>query len=131
MAYITGQRRIPAEWLINLLLSSIPRSITAWSGLYDPVAGGIARNAPSHMKATFFGYLPHSPTLLCPPAPGTKYLNEVFVVTREVKDKITDEIVTMADYSELGLLLITVLPITLVVPVWPLCSFSSRFRTND
>ena len=31
---------------------------------------------------------------------GTKYLNEIFTVTREVKDKVSGEIQTTADYSE-------------------------------
>ena len=98
-----------------------------------PLLAWIARNAPSHMKATFFAVFASFTNLaLSASALGTKYLNEVFVVTREVKDKITGKIVTMADYSELGLLLITVLLITLVVPVGTVMFIQqSRFRTSD
>ena len=98
-----------------------------------PLLAWIARNAPSHMKATFFAVFASFTNLaLSASALGTKYLNQFFVVTREVKDKITGEIVTMADYSELGLLLITVLLITLVVPVGAVMFIQqSRFRTSD
>ena len=46
-----------------------------------------------------------------------KYLNEIFTVTREVKDKVSGEIQSSADYSELGILLITVLLLTLILPI--------------
>ena len=48
---------------------------------------------------------------------GTKYLNEIFTITREVKDKVSNAILTTADYSELGLLLITVILLTLLIPI--------------
>ncbi|MEL0062391.1 MAG: hypothetical protein VW801_02630, partial [Candidatus Puniceispirillum sp.] len=98
-----------------------------------PLLAWIARNAPPHMKATFFAVFASFTNLaLSASALGTKYLNQVFLVTREVKDKITGEIVTMADYSELGLLLITVLLITLIVPVGAVMFIQqSRFRTSD
>ena len=98
-----------------------------------PLLAWIARNAPPHMKATFFAVFASFTNLaLSASALGTKYLNQVFVVTREVKDKITGDIVTMADYSELGLLLITVLLITLIVPVGAVMFIQqSRFRTSD
>ena len=47
---------------------------------------------------------------------GTKYLNQIFVITREVKSK-TGEITIQADYSELGILLLTVLLLTLTLPI--------------
>ena len=34
---------------------------------------------------------------------GTKYLNELFVVTREVRDPVTNAIQTPDDYSQLGM----------------------------
>ena len=46
----------------------------------------------------------------------TKYLNQIYEVTREVKDKVTDEILSIADYSDLGILLIVVTLLTLLVP---------------
>ena len=42
----------------------------------------------------------------------TKYLNEIFVVTREVKDKINDKTLINSDYSELGILIFIVFIIT-------------------
>jgi hypothetical protein len=61
-----------------------------------------------------------------------KYLNELLIVTRAVKDKVTDVIVSTADYSELGILLIIVTLLTLCTPiaaVWLVQK--SRFRTNE
>ena len=98
-----------------------------------PLLAWIARNAPVHMKATFFAVFASFTNLaLSASALGTKYLNEAFVVTREVKDKLSDAIVTTADYSELGMLLITVLLITLVVPIGMVIIVqNSRFKTID
>jgi hypothetical protein len=85
------------------------------------------------MKATFFAVFASFTNLaLSASALGTKYLNEAFVVTREVTDKLSDAIVTTADYSELGMLLITVLLITLVVPIsMVIIVQNSRFKTID
>ena len=98
-----------------------------------PLLAWIARNAPVHMKATFFAVFASFTNLaLSASALGTKYLNEVFVVTREVKDKVSDAIVTTADYSELGMLLITILLITLVMPIGMVIIIqNSRFKTAD
>jgi len=98
-----------------------------------PLLAWIARNAPVHMKATFFAVFASFTNLaLSASALGTKYLNEVFVVTREVKDKVSDAIVTTADYSELGMLLITILLITLVMPIGMVTIIqNSRFKTAD
>ena len=98
-----------------------------------PLLAWIARNAPVHMKATFFAVFASFTNLaLSASALCTKYLNEVFVVTREVKDKVSDAIVTTADYSELGMLLITILLITLVIPIGMVIIIqNSRFKTAD
>ena len=98
-----------------------------------PLLAWIARNAPVHMKATFFAVFASFTNLaLSASALGTKYLNEVFVVTREVKDKVSDAIVTTADYSELGMLLITILLITFVMPIGMVIIIqNSRFKTAD
>ncbi|MEP1498139.1 MAG: hypothetical protein ABJK50_21840, partial [Pseudophaeobacter sp.] len=47
---------------------------------------------------------------------GTKYLNQVFVVTREVSSA-EGQIITPADYSSLGALLITVALLKLAIPL--------------
>ena len=98
-----------------------------------PLLAWIARNAPVHMKATFFAVFASFTNLaLSASALGTKYLNEAFVVTREVKDKVSDAIVTTADYSELGMLLITILLVTLVMPIGMVIIIqNSRFKTAD
>ena len=73
-----------------------------------PILAWIAQSAPSHLKATFFAVLASFTNLaLSASNLGTKYLNQIFVVTREVKSK-SGEVTTQADYSELGILLTTV-----------------------
>ena len=82
-----------------------------------PLLAWIAKNAPNHLKATFFAVFASFTNLaLSASALGTKYLNEIFIVTREVKDKVTNEIQSNADYSELGILLIvtTILILSLI-----------------
>ncbi len=48
---------------------------------------------------------------------GIKYLNQVYSVTREVKDRANNVIRVPADYSELGLLMWSALLLGLVVPI--------------
>jgi hypothetical protein len=48
---------------------------------------------------------------------ATKYLNQIFLVTREVRDRVTGTIEVPADYSELGPLLITVAVTSVVLPL--------------
>ena len=98
-----------------------------------PLLAWIAKNAPENMKATFFAVFASFTNLaLSASALGTKYLNQAFIVTRQVKDKITNEIVTTADYSELGLLLITVTGIALILPIGTVIIVQhSRFSTNE
>jgi len=98
-----------------------------------PLLAWIAKNAPDNMKATFFAVFASFTNLaLSASSLGTKYLNQIFVVTREVKDKVTNQIVTTADYSELGILIITVALITFAVPVGAVIIVqNSRLRTDD
>ena len=98
-----------------------------------PLLAWIAKNAPAHLKATFFAIFASFTNLaLSANALGTKYLNEIFIITRAVKDKVTDAILSTADYSELGILLIIVTLLTLCTPiiaVWLIQK--SRFKTNE
>jgi len=98
-----------------------------------PLLAWIAKNAPRHLKATFFAIFASFTNLaLSANALGTKYLNEIFTITREVKDKVTNAIVGSADYSELGILLIAVTLLTLLIPiiaVWIIQN--SKFKTNE
>ncbi len=98
-----------------------------------PLLAWIAKNAPDNMKASFFAVFASFTNLaLSASSLGTKYLNQIFVVTREVKDKVTNQIVTTADYSELGILIITVALITFAVPVGAVIIVqNSRLRTDD
>ncbi|CUH87397.1 folate/biopterin transporter [Phaeobacter sp. CECT 5382] len=81
-----------------------------------PMLAWIARNAPSNLKATFFAVMASFTNLaLSASSLGTKYLNQFFVVTREVTDE-SGVIVTPEDYSALGALLITVAVLKLAMP---------------
>ena len=98
-----------------------------------PLLAWIAKNAPSHLKATFFAVFASFTNLaLSASSLGTKYLNEIFTITREVKDKVTNIIQTTSDYSELGLLLITVTVLTLVVPIlFVKIIQNTKFKTDE
>ena len=98
-----------------------------------PLLAWIAKNAPSHLKATFFAVFASFTNLaLSASALGTKYLNEIYVITREVKDKVTNVILTTADYSDLGILLITVTLITLIIPiVFVFIIQKTKFKTSE
>ena len=98
-----------------------------------PLLAWIAKNAPNHLKATFFAVFASFTNLaLSASALGTKYLNEIFTVTREVKDKVTNEIQSTADYSELGVLLIITTLITLILPIFFVIVINkSKLKTNE
>jgi len=83
-----------------------------------PMLAWIANSAPSHLKATFFAVMASFTNLaLSASQLGTKYLNQIYVVSREVADPKSGAIVTPADYSQLGTLLVTVTVIGLLTPL--------------
>jgi hypothetical protein len=83
-----------------------------------PMLAWIANSAPSHLKATFFAVMASFTNLaLSLSALGTKYLNQLFIVTREVRDQATGALVVPANYSEMGLVLIAVSVLSLVLPM--------------
>ncbi|MEK7725640.1 MAG: hypothetical protein AAB311_00565 [Nitrospirota bacterium] len=83
-----------------------------------PMLAWIANSAPPNLKATFFAVMASFTNLaLSLSQLGTKYLNDVYVVTREVKDVATGAIQTPADYSHLGSLLIVQLLLGLALPL--------------
>ena len=83
-----------------------------------PMLAWIANSAPPHLKATFFAVMASFTNLaLSASQLGTKYLNEIFAVAREVRDTATAAVSTPADYSQLGSLLLTVTVIGLLVPL--------------
>ncbi|MBV1896593.1 MAG: hypothetical protein KUG70_09055, partial [Rhodobacteraceae bacterium] len=62
---------------------------------------------------------------------GTKYLNQMFSITREVRDD-AGVVTTSADYSQLGVLLIIVTAITVVLPLVTIFLVqNSRLRTSE
>ncbi|MEM7074466.1 MAG: hypothetical protein AAF484_05230, partial [Pseudomonadota bacterium] len=97
-----------------------------------PMLAWIAKNAPRDLKATFFAVMASFTNLaLSASTLGTKYLNQFFLVTREVRDPATGAIETYADYSQLGVLLITVTTL-LAVPLLVIAFVQrSRFRSFD
>jgi hypothetical protein len=83
-----------------------------------PMLAWIANTAPANLKATYFAVMASFSNLaLSASALGTKYLNQVYTVTREVRDRASGAVKGQQDYSELGVLLITVMLIALVVPL--------------
>ena len=69
-----------------------------------PMLAWIANSAPANLKATFFAVMASFTNLaLSLSQLGTKYMNEIYVVSREVRDQASGVIQTPADYSQLGL----------------------------
>jgi len=83
-----------------------------------PMLAWIANSAPENLKATFFAVMASFTNLaLSASQLGTKYLNQMFTVTRDVNDPATGNLTVPADYSELGMLLITVTSVGLALPL--------------
>ncbi|NOT23544.1 MAG: hypothetical protein HOP22_12585, partial [Nitrospiraceae bacterium] len=82
-----------------------------------PMLAWIANSAPENLKATFFAVMASFTNLaLSLSQLGTKYMNEIYVVSREVRDQASSVIQTPADYSQLGSLLIAQLLLGLALP---------------
>jgi hypothetical protein len=82
-----------------------------------PMLAWIARSAPANLKATYFAVMASFTNLaLSLSQLGAKYLNELYTITREVKDGATGVIKVAADYSQLGDLLILQLVIAVGLP---------------
>jgi hypothetical protein len=83
-----------------------------------PMLAWIANSAPARLKATFFAVMASFTNLaLSLSQLGTKYMNQMFTVTREVQDRDTGNISVPADYSELGSLMIMVAVLTFLLPM--------------
>ena len=95
-----------------------------------PMLAWIANSAPEKLKATFFAVMASFTNLaLSASQLGTKYLNQIYEVKREVKDVVSGQVTIPADYSELGHLLITVTIISFVLPLITILIVKhSRFR---
>ena len=82
-----------------------------------PMLAWIANSAPANLKATFFAVMASFTNLaLSLSQLGTKYLNQIYTVSREVRDVSTDELQVAADYGQLGDLIIASIILGLVLP---------------
>ena len=82
-----------------------------------PMLAWIANSAPANLKATYFAVMASFTNLaLSLSQLLTKYLNQIYIVSREVRDPVTGVLHVPADYSELGLLVIAATVIGLVLP---------------
>lgn len=82
-----------------------------------PMLAWIANSAPQNLKATYFAVMASFTNLaLSASQLGTKYLNQFYTVTREVKDRASGVIQVPADYSQLGELLVVQLVLLLGLP---------------
>jgi hypothetical protein len=83
-----------------------------------PMLAWIAQSAPANLKATYFAVMASFSNLALSAAQlGTKYFNQAFSVTREVRDRASGAVSVAQDYGELGLLLISVTLVALLVPL--------------
>ena len=83
-----------------------------------PMLAWIANAAPSNLKATYFAVMASFTNLaLSASQLGTKYVNQWFTITREVKDPATQAVQTAANYSDLTPLLTTVIVLGLLMPL--------------
>ena len=96
-----------------------------------PMLAWIANCAPDKIKATYFAVMASFTNLALSAAQlGTKYLNQILVVTREVKDPATGAVKVAADYSQLGDLLIASTVLGFIVPMLAIAFVKlTRFRS--
>jgi hypothetical protein len=96
-----------------------------------PMLAWIANSAPANLKATYFAVMASFTNLALSLAQlGTKYLNQVFTVTREVRDATSGVVQVPADYSELGALLITQLALGVALPLAAIAfARATRFKS--
>jgi hypothetical protein len=83
-----------------------------------PMLAWIAQTAPAHLKATYFAVMASFTNLALSAAQlGTKYLNQIYTLAREVKDPVTQAVMTIANYQDLTVTLIWVACLGLVIPL--------------
>jgi hypothetical protein len=83
-----------------------------------PMLAWIANSAPINLKATYFAVMASFSNLALSAAQlGTKYFNQAYTVSREVRDRASGAVTVAQDYSELGELLIAVTLVGLAVPL--------------
>ncbi|MFY9138411.1 hypothetical protein [Zwartia sp.] len=96
-----------------------------------PMLAWIARSAPENLKATYFAVMASFTNLaLSLSQLGTKYLNQIFTVTREVRNPTTGVVEVAANYSSLGSMLTISILIGLSLPFLAIAFVKlTRFRT--
>jgi hypothetical protein len=83
-----------------------------------PLLAWIARNTPIKYKATFFAVFASFTNLaLSARELFTSYLNKIFIIKRKVEKTEINKITEQADYNDLDSLLISLIIITLFIPI--------------
>ncbi len=98
-----------------------------------PLLGWIAKNAPIKYKATFFAVFASFTNLaLSARELFTKYLNEIFLIKRQIVDQKTNNILESANYSNLDELLMCLIIITIFAPIIVIIIIQrSKYRSLD
>ncbi len=96
-----------------------------------PMLAWIANSAPEKLKATYFAVMASFTNLaLSLSQLGTRYLNEIWTVTREVRDPASAVVKTAADYSQLGELFIVAIVLNFALPMLAILFVrTTRFRS--
>ncbi|MFC1751732.1 hypothetical protein ACFLY5_01135 [Patescibacteria group bacterium] len=95
-----------------------------------PMLAWIAQYAPTKHKATYFAVMASFTNLaLSASTMGTKYLNEIFVITKPVFNR-AGEIIKAGSYTELPYILWTVFGISLTFPVLAILLFA-KLKGNE
>ena len=94
-----------------------------------PMLAWIARSAPDNLKATYFAVMASFTNLaLSLSQLGTKYLNQIFEITRATKTATAQ---SAANYTELGPLLLTTICIGFAMPFIAIAIVKlTRFKSN-
>jgi hypothetical protein len=83
-----------------------------------PMLAWIANSAPAALKATYFAVMASFSNLaLSLGQLGTKYLNQIFTVSRAVRDPATGALQSAADYSQLGWLMMVAGAVSFALPL--------------
>jgi MFS family permease len=96
-----------------------------------PLLAWIAKNAPIKYKATFFAVFASFTNLaLSAKELFTSYLNRIFIIKREVVEN--NIMIELADYTDLDNLLISIIMITLFIPLITILIIQkSKFKSLD
>ncbi len=83
-----------------------------------PMLAWIAQTAPPNLKATYFAVMASFTNLALSAASlGTKYLNQIFVLAREVRDPLTQQVTATSNYADLTQMLLWAACLGLVIPL--------------